>query len=153
MQFDIGRRRRIACGLGIAAVTAGIGGLGASPAAAATRNPTAVRVVCPANIHVGVAAKCGISVSDIGSPSKGAPTGTVTLQTNQAANAGTFTTPSSTGNPAVCTLVPTADGRTSRCTFTYTATTNTGATRVFANYGGDAGHQAGFGFTDLVVNP
>lgn len=153
MHFEIGRRARLAGSLSILAVTAGAGGLGASPAAAATTNPTLTRVVCPANLHVGVAASCGVSVSDIGSPSQGSPTGTVILQTNQATNAGTFKTANSTGNPAVCTLVPTGDGRTSRCTFTYTPTTNTGATRVFANYGGDPTHQASFGFTDVTVNP
>ncbi len=152
MRIEIARPRRLAGALSIAAVAAA-GGLGAPAAMAATKNPTVTRVVCPAHMHVGVAASCGVSVSDVGSPSKGAPTGLVTLQTNQATNAGSFTTANNTGNPAVCTLVPTGDGRTSRCTFTYTPTTNTGATRVYANYGGDATHQPSFGFSDTTVNP
>jgi uncharacterized protein YfaS (alpha-2-macroglobulin family) len=152
MHYDI-PRRRIASGLGVIAAAASIGAVGVASASAATTNPTVTHVVCPSNQHVGVAASCGVSVTDIGSPSKGSPTGTVTLQTNQATNTGSFTTTASTGNPAVCTLTPTGDGRTSRCTFTYTPSSNTGATRIYANYGGDPTHQASFGFTDVTVNP
>ncbi len=152
MQKNVSHRGRIITALGIIAAASGAGGIGVASATAATTNPTVTRVVCPSNLHVGTAATCGVSVSDVGSPSKGAPTGTVTLQTNQATNAGTFTSNNSTGNPAVCVLVPTGDGRTSRCTFTYRPTSNTGATRIYANYSGDGTHQPSFGFADVTVN-
>jgi hypothetical protein len=145
------RRNRFITCLGVISAVSSIGAMGAAPALAATQNPTTTRVVCPANMHVGVAASCGVSVSDVGSPNQGAPTGTVTLQTNQATTDGTFRTANGTGNPVVCVLTP-VDARTSRCTFTYTPLTNVGATRFFANYGGDATHQASFGFTDATVH-
>ncbi|MEA2266481.1 MAG: hypothetical protein QOE27_2064 [Solirubrobacteraceae bacterium] len=152
MHLNIPRRNRLITGLGIMAAASGAGALGAAPAMAAAPNPTVTHVVCPANLHVGVAATCGVSVSDVGSPSQGAPTGTVTLQTNQGTNTGTITTANNTGNPAICVLTP-VDSRTSRCSFTYTPTSNTGATRIYANYGGDGTLQACFGFTDVTVYP
>ena len=116
-----------------------------APAGAAVLHPTKTNVVCNPNVAPGHAVSCGVSVSDLsGTPS--APTGTVALSTNVGSHHGTLSGGGS------CTLVP-VNSRTSRCTFTYTPTTGQ-ATRIYANYSGDATHARSHAHTNInTVTP
>ena len=116
-----------------------------APAGAAVLHRTSTNVVCNPNVAPGHAVSCGVSVSDL-SRTPTAPTGTVALSTNVGSHRGTF---SGLGS---CTLVP-VNSRTSRCTFTYTPKTGQ-ATRIYANYSGDATHARSHGHTNInTVKP
>jgi hypothetical protein len=108
----------------------------------AIKRPTTTSVVCdPSAVPGGTPTVCTSTVSDVGTGSKSAPTGSVAFDSGGAGGFG----------GATCTLSATGTTGVSTCAQSYApAASGPGSSTVTASYGGDAGHGTSKGTTTVA---